>query len=119
MNVNVLIELLMLILILFAVQHIRNSLMSGCCGGEDIVKRIPPEDGNSSHYPYKTTLIVEGMHCSNCALRVENALNSVPGIYAKVNIESGKATVLMKTEQPLESLCDTVRRIGYSAHPAG
>ena len=38
-------------------------------------------------------LIVEGMSCSHCSGRVESALNAIPGVTAKVDLEKKTATV--------------------------
>ena len=41
-----------------------------------------------------TTLLVEGMTCASCVMRVEKALKKVPGVAAaSVNLATEKATV--------------------------
>lgn len=60
-------------------------------------------------------LVIQGMHCASCVLRVEKALQSVEGVReATVNLASGNATV--KTESSLadDFLLDAVKRAGYS-----
>ena len=57
-----------------------------------------PSDKNKSHYPYEYILVVDGMRCSNCVRRVENALNSVDGFWAKANLEKKSVNVLSKTQ---------------------
>jgi Cu+-exporting ATPase len=39
------------------------------------------------------TLKIEGMTCNHCSMRVEKALNAIPGVQAKVDLASNTATV--------------------------
>lgn len=95
----------------------RRRLSSGCCGaGGDTVKKRRVLDRDPRHYPYGQALDVEGMTCKNCAVRVENALNALDGVYAAVDLRAHKATVRMKKPLPLETLCDAVERAGYEPH---
>ncbi len=74
---------------------------SSCCGTHDAApKKIRVNDKNKSHYPYSYTLTVDGMHCSNCARRVENALNKKEGVWATVKLEN--KTVLVRSKNALE-----------------
>ncbi len=86
----------------------------GCCGTyEASLKRIPVDDRNKSHYPYKQILNIGGMTCENCAIRVENALNALPGTWAKVDISSKQATVLTKSEPDIKQIRQAVSAVGY------
>lgn len=67
-----------------------------------------------------TTLIVNGMACAACAMRIEKRLKKVEGIsHCAVNLASGRAQV---TYDPAnikeETLCQIVDRMGFSAHVA-
>lgn len=86
----------------------------GCCGEHEAApKRVKVEDRNRKHYPYTVIIRVDGMTCGNCALRVENALNRLPGTWAEVDLGARQATVLLK-EPPQEQLLDqAVRDAGY------
>lgn len=53
------------------------------------------------------------MTCDQCARRVENALNELEGVWAKVDISGCKAHVLSKQEPDLSLYRDAVRRAGY------
>jgi len=118
MMANLFLGILLLSLLMASVFQIRSSLIHGCCGGSERTKRVLIDDRDLSHYPYKADLMIAGMHCRNCAIKAENTLNSIPGVYAKVNLETGMAEIHMKTIQSTELLCDAISRIGYSAHPA-
>jgi copper chaperone CopZ len=88
---------------------------SACCGERDAPqKKIQPADKNKSHYPYKYTLAVDGMHCSNCTRHVENALNSFEGLWATASLENKTVTVLSKTELESADLETEVREAGYT-----
>lgn len=88
---------------------------SACCGERDAPqKKIQPADKDKSHYPYKYTLAVDGMHCSNCTRNVENALNSIEGLWATATLENKTVTVLSKMELESADLETEVREAGYT-----
>lgn len=104
------------ILILAGILTFRKHLRSGCCaGGSDAApKKIRVKDRNVRHYPYLKILRIDGMVCQNCASRVQNALNSIDGTYASVDLGKQEADVRMKTPLPDELLRRTVARAGYT-----
>ena len=66
----------------------------GCCGSHEAAeKKVKVADKNKDHYPYEVTLTIDGMTCSNCSRRVENALNRLDGVWAKVDLGERKADV--------------------------
>lgn len=112
---TVLICLTLLVIVVLGVRSYLKKLKSGCCGsGGDQVKRVRPADRDKSHYPYAKKVTIQGMHCQNCAARIENAFNSQEGIYAKVDLGKGTALVRSKREVPDEELKRVVRGLGYS-----
>ena len=93
---------------------LRSRKGGGCCGvHEASVRRIPVQDRNKENYPYKAVMSIGGMTCENCAVRVENALNQLPGTWAKVDISENRAVVLMKSEPDEQIVRDAVRLAGY------
>ena len=57
---------------------------------------------------------VTGMSCSACSARVERAVGQLPGIESvQVNLLTGIMRVIFTAEQTPESICATVRAIGY------
>ena len=107
--------LVLLLIVVFSVRSYLKKLKSGCCGaGGDEVKRVRPADRDASHYSYARLVRIEGMHCQNCARRVENAINSQEGFYAKVDL--AKKTALVRTKVPVsdQQLKQVVRGLGYS-----
>ena len=92
----------------------RSKKGGGCCEvPEETAKRLPVHDRDKSHYPYKQILTIGGMTCENCAIRVENALNALPGTWAKVDISEKKAIVLTKEEPDIKQLREAVSQAGY------
>ena len=105
------------IIVVCAILSIRKRIKYGssCCGTHDAApKKIKVKDKNKAHYPYTYTLTVDGMHCSNCARRVENALISKEGIWASVKLENN--TVLVRSKNQLEwaELSKAISDSGYT-----
>ena len=106
-----------LVIIAFAIKSVIHRIRHGsaCCGERDAPeKKIQPSDKDKSHYPYKYILSVEGMHCSNCTRHVENALNSIDGLWATANLEKKSVTVLSKMELEAEDLESEISDAGYT-----
>lgn len=86
----------------------------GCCGEHEAApKKVKVADRDRRHYPYRATIRVDGMTCANCAVRVENALNSLPGVWAEVDLGARQATVLLKAPPQPDALDQAVRDAGY------
>ena len=58
---------------------------------------------------------IEGMMCAHCSGRVESALNALPGVTAKVDLEAGTAVVQIAggSDVTEQKLADTVTEAGY------
>lgn len=113
---SIVIIVLLAVLVGWAVTKMirRSKKGGGCCGEhEERPKRVFIGDRNKSHYPYKLTLTIGGMTCENCAIRVENHLNTLPGVFAKVNIDDKKAAVFSKEKPNPEQLRRVVSDAGY------
>ena len=107
----------LLAIAVFAVKSVIHRIRHGsaCCGERDTPeKKIQPADKDKSHYPYKYILAVDGMHCSNCTRHVENALNSIDGLWATASLEKKSVTVLSKIELESSDLESEVREAGYT-----
>ncbi len=89
-------------LVIFAVyrtvQKARGKAKSSCCGTPEVITKKKVEDTDESHYPYRYKLAIDGMRCSNCAATVENTLDEIDGIWARVNLGRKEADVLSKQE---------------------
>ena len=114
--VTVLICAVLAVLAVVGVLSYRKRLKSGCCGAADgkAVKKVRVADKNRSHYPYRVVLRIDGMTCENCTRRVENALNTMEGVWASADLYNGRAEVLMKRPVPAEELRARVNQTGYT-----
>ena len=88
---------------------------SACCGTkEPPEKKIRVKDKNRDNYPYKYVLSVDGMHCSGCARRIENAFNKTDGRWATASVEKGEVRLLSKREETESELADITDSAGYT-----
>ena len=95
------------------VKKIRHG--SGCCGEHEAPdKKVKVADRNKDHYPYSVKLTIDGMVCGNCVRRVENTLNSLDGIWAKVDLGNKEAEVLSKAQVDNEIFVNAIRDVGYT-----
>ncbi|MDR3368309.1 MAG: cation-translocating P-type ATPase [Rhodoferax sp.] len=69
---------------------------------------------------WESNVMIEGMHCAACALTVEDALSSIPGVVsAEVSAGSQRAKVVWETQSVVPSRwMQAVRDSGYRAVPA-
>ena len=109
---NYIIAGVLLVIIVAAIFRAKKHFKGGgCCGGGSNTIRIrkkldAPKLGEKS-------ITIEGMHCENCEIRVENALNRLDGVVGKVNLKKKTATVSYSAEVSDELLKSTVERLGY------
>lgn len=114
MNPSTAVVLIVILVIgLLALKSYLRKLERGCCTGA--ARRNRPTGRHRAHYPYRVTVRIVGMTCPNCALRIENAFNALPGVYARVDLKREQADVRMKTEIPQDRLRRAVEDAGYSA----
>ena len=95
------------------IQKFRGKAKSSCCGTPEVKSVRTVEDTDESHYPYSYVLSVDGMKCSGCAANVENALNSLNGVWARVNLGKKEARVLSKRELRKEDLTAALSVTSY------
>lgn len=64
----------------------------------------------------QTTLNIEGMTCNHCAMTVQKALSSVPGVQkAEVSLPAKKAVVTTEGPLDLPAAVRVVEEEGYKA----
>ena len=104
-------------LVVFAVyrtvQKARGKAKSSCCGTPEVITKNKVEDTDESHYPYRYKLAIEGMRCSNCAATVENTLDEIDGIWARVNLGRKEADVLSKQEMQQADFANVMGATSY------
>ncbi len=108
----------LLVIFLFAIFRTRKHFRGGgCCGsGSNTIRECKtltePKIGEK-------VLSIEGMHCENCAIRVENALNRLDGVLCKINLRKKTATVSYSKEVSDELLKQAVEELGYQVKQIG
>lgn len=61
----------------------------------------------------KKVIKIQGMHCQHCQNRVEQALNNLEGVSAKVNLKKEETVVTMKSHHDEQSLRNAIQEAGY------
>jgi copper chaperone CopZ len=88
---------------------------SSCCGEHDAAdKKVRVKDKNKKNYPYTYVLNVDGMHCSNCARRIENAFNKTEGRWAEADVGRKEVILRTKREESERDLSGIVSGAGYT-----
>ncbi|MCR5762380.1 MAG: heavy-metal-associated domain-containing protein [Treponema sp.] len=109
-------SLLIIVVAVFAIgifKKIRHG--SSCCGThESTSKKVKVLDKNPHNYPFCYRLTVDGMHCSSCVRNVENALNSIGGVWATVSLEKRSVTVRTKSEMTQKEFMQAINGAGYT-----
>lgn len=104
---------IILLVIVVAILRVKKHFKGGgCCGSGSTTIR----DKKTLTEPKlgEKILVIEGMHCVNCEIRVENALNRLDGVLCKVNLKKKIATVSYSKDISDEVLKETVESIGYT-----
>ncbi len=111
---NIVIILIIAVILFFAVKnsipHFKGE--GGCCGGGSTPKAVKPK--RIKNVIARKTITIEGMKCSNCYMRVQNALNSVDGINAKVIGSRDQAVVKLGRDISDEQIKEIITDLGYS-----
>ena len=81
---------------------------------------LPKQDELQDHYDHKGEITmtekimkIEGMSCGHCSARVEQALNAIDGVSAKVNLEAKTASVVLSKPVEDQVLVKAVTDAGY------
>ena len=84
----------------------------GCCGGGG--KTIAEEKTLEGAKFGEKRLVIEGMTCENCQNHVQNSLNRLDGVAAKVSLKKKTAVVSFSREVSDDELKKAVEDAGYS-----
>lgn len=106
---------IVIIAVFSIISYIKRIKSGSCCSGERILnaEKVKVKDKNKSHYQYKKVLNIGGMTCSHCARNIENNLNKINNVYAKVDFDKEEAIILMKEELDDKLLEDAIKDSGY------
>jgi copper chaperone CopZ len=97
----------------YTVQKFRGKAKSSCCGTPEVKSVRKVDDTDESHYPFRYMLTVDGMKCSGCASNVENSLDNMDGVWAKVSLGRREARVLAKKEYTKEDFDEALSKTSY------
>ena len=114
---NTVVIIILLLIVAFAVYGTvrRIRFGSSCCGEHDAAdKKVRVKDKNKKNYPYTYVLNVDGMHCSNCARRIENAFNKTEGRWAEADVGRKEVILRTKREESERDLSGIVSGAGYT-----
>ncbi|MGI6011639.1 MAG: heavy-metal-associated domain-containing protein [Ruminococcus sp.] len=110
---NVIILVLLAIIILIAartaLKHAKGE--GGCCGGGSTVKAKKKK--LEGPVVARKVMTIEGMHCENCKNAVENRLNRLEGVAAKVNLKKKTALISLDRRVDDEVLKEAVDGLDY------
>ncbi len=90
----------------------KGSSSCGCDGGCCSTKNSP-EDSSFSSNAKKLVLSIDGMHCGHCQKSVSEALNSLDGVSATVDLENNCANVELSKDVPEADLIEAVSAKGF------
>lgn len=118
MIVNIIIIALVAVIAIYGARKLvrKTKGEESCCGGGSGAKEFKPTkitDHDESHYPYVADYKVAGMSCDNCAKKVTNALDSIKGTWATVDLKGETAHV--RSMNPIDegAYKDVVSEAGY------
>jgi copper chaperone CopZ len=111
---SIIIAVILIVTLFFAIKnsipHFRGE--GGCCGGsckEKIIKPVKIKNVIATKVVH-----IEGMRCENCHRRVQNALNSIEGVNAKINGDKKQALVKMDRNIDDSEIEKAITGMGYS-----
>lgn len=62
----------------------------------------------------KKIIKIDGMSCDHCKMAVENALNAIDGVQAKVDLKKKQATVTLSGEVSDQALTDAIQEEDFT-----
>ena len=111
---NIIIIVILVVLVVVAViksiPHFKGE--GGCCGGSGGAKRIKPK--KLSRVTSVINVKIGGMHCEHCYARVQNALNLVDGLSARVYGSRNLAVVKSERAVDNEEITKIITELGYN-----
>jgi len=113
MNTQDIIIIIVLVAILIPATRSAYTHMKGegsCCGGP----KEKPRKKKIAGTPVKSFQVsIDGMMCDNCRIRIENRLNELSDVVAKVNLKKGCATVKLYSDIDENIIKTTIENLDY------
>ena len=109
---NAIILLVLLLIICVAVwRALKHFKGGGCCGSAG--NTIRSKKTLTAPVMGTKIMLIEGMHCENCEIRVENVLNRIEQVSARVNWKKKQALIAYSAPVEDALLKSTVEKLGY------
>ena len=108
----IIIGVLLMVVVLALLRVKKHFKGCGCCSsGSNTIR-----DKKTLTQPKigEKILLIQGMHCENCAIRIENALNRLDGVVCKVSLKKKSATVSYSVEPADVILKEAVEKLGFT-----
>lgn len=96
-----------------SLSHFRGE--GGCCGGSNKLKKNRKKRLKKV-LNEKYIVQVDGMHCKSCAIRIENAINSVDGVVADVNLSKQTAKIKADHKIEISDIIEIIELEGYQVN---
>lgn len=101
--------ILILVGIRSGIKHFKGE--GGCCGGGS--STVKKKRKKLKNVIAQKTVAIEGMTCDHCKNRVENAINGMEGVAAKVNLKKKEAIVSLEKDINDEEIRKVIEKAGY------
>ena len=108
--------IIIVILVIIVIFAVRSSLKhfkgeGGCCGGGSERPKVKKQ--KLHQVVGVKRMEIEGMKCENCRRNVENELNALSQVNAKVHLKEKEAVVKLGVDVPDDRLKEIVEKLGY------
>lgn len=103
------IVIIVIIAVMKSIKHFKGDAV--CCGGD--AGLVKPQKKKLDKVVAEKDMLIDGMTCSNCSARVENALNGIDNVKAKVNLNKKRAHIEMSERVDDAVLRTAVEKAGY------
>lgn len=110
---NLIIIMILAVVLLYGlrstIRHLKGE-GGGCCGGGSsaVVKRK-----RLKQVIAVKTIWIDGMSCKHCKNKVEQRLNELEGVSARVSLKKKQAVVSLAKPVSDEQLCSIIENAGY------
>ena len=84
----------------------------GCCGGGSVEKT----EKTLNYIADKKKVFISGMHCENCANKIENAINDVSYLACEINLKENLAIVTGNKTINAEEVKKIIEKLGYEVN---
>lgn len=113
--VDIIIVLILVVIVIIALKQTKKHLKGegGCCGGGSEIYQPIEDKILTKPIIQEKSFIVEGMTCMNCVRRVTEAINSIEGVSANVNLKSQIAHIVYDREVDDEMIKEVINEAGY------